>query len=624
MSQPKSLKFLAGAATAKHLGSKRNIEKNNSGPKCKRRLLKPRNLQKAFDRESLMKNIPPQIQQLIIPFYKGAALADFIDLHEGILNLKNKYCSNDDIFQHFLLDFFLELENDDLHPTSLARLSKQYLKFKTELQIKKVWFINKKNKKMFVNVTEFDWVTRALGFEKNVLPQILPTRSEQKVFFLIKFNVKACIYRYPIPEVPFLLKEFVPVIPDYSFVDGFFLPLTHTETFQREEYSEPHPEPDALSEKFFMRLAALAKCLQRDAIHEALAFVAELLGRGDFSASPFLKKFFIHVWGNFAVCLAKLHIGYSIIYSCLAECEKCMVFESDRLDLLYYRQQVYALLGNYSMEKICFETILERVPRRSRFFKQSFSTHVQCFFHFIEDLILELHVMEKIGEDAKTLDDRKELIFSIIQKLRRLVHSFFAKEGYGQNDFPKIFNIFDVISVYEIVVQIMLGIHSAQDDSVTTKLECIYQRLKNSDLSIEIFLESFVIVSADLMTLLDDCHDIVKTEAHSNTPPVWGNCMFTMAIMEKFINENESGSTHYATEARLIYEKTDSYRTNLLLDFMYCTTKSEKKFKVPEFSSIKVIPQFDIVKAFQLEPLIPQLVFFGIESLKRFDKGAPL
>jgi hypothetical protein len=57
---------------------------------------------------------------------------------------------------------------------------------------------------------------------------------------------------------------------------------------------------------------------------------------------------------------------------------------------------------------------------------------------------------------------------------------------------------------------------------------------------------------------------------------------------------------------------------------MYCTTKSEKKFKVPEFSSIKVIPQFDIVKAFQLEPLIPQLVFFGIESLKRFDKGAPL
>ena len=149
MSQPKSLKFLAGAATAKHLGSKRNIEKNNSGPKCKRRLLKPRNLQKAFDRESLMKNIPPQIQQLIIPFYKGAALADFIDLHEGISNLKNKYCSNDDIFQHFLLDFFLELENDDLHPTSLARLSKQYLKFKTELQIKKVWFINKKNKKMF-------------------------------------------------------------------------------------------------------------------------------------------------------------------------------------------------------------------------------------------------------------------------------------------------------------------------------------------------------------------------------------------------------------------------------------------------------------------------------------------
>jgi hypothetical protein len=94
---------------------------------------------------------------------------------------------------------------------------------------------------MFVNVTEFDWVTRALGFEKNVLPQILPTRLEQKVFFLIKFNLKAGIYRYPIPEVPFLLKEFVPVIPDYSFVHGFFY-LSLTQKLFREKNILSHTQ----------------------------------------------------------------------------------------------------------------------------------------------------------------------------------------------------------------------------------------------------------------------------------------------------------------------------------------------------------------------------------------------
>jgi hypothetical protein len=73
--------------------------------------------------------------------------------------------------------------------------------------------------------------------------------------------------------------------------------------------------------------------------------------------------------------------------------------------------------------------------------------------------------------------------------LRRLPHTFFAKEGYTQKDFSKHFRCFNVLNVYEFVVQIILEIHSATDPSVTSRLDCIYKSLNDSNLSMAVFLE---------------------------------------------------------------------------------------------------------------------------------------
>ena len=107
MAQPPSLQTLAGKATAKHLG---RVSSGQSEPQFKKKNIKPKCLLKIFDALAIVKSIPPQIQKHIIPFYRGADLADFIDLYEGISNLKKNYCSNEDVFQHFLLDFFWRLK----------------------------------------------------------------------------------------------------------------------------------------------------------------------------------------------------------------------------------------------------------------------------------------------------------------------------------------------------------------------------------------------------------------------------------------------------------------------------------------------------------------------------------
>jgi len=613
MAQPPSLQTLAGKATAKHLG---RVSSGQSEPQFKKKNIKPKCLLKIFDALAIVKSIPPQIQKHIIPFYRGADLADFIDLYEGISNLKKNYCSNEDVFQHFLLDFFLEIENERIHPLSFSRLNRHFFKFRLELGAKQIWFLNDKNQKAYVNVTEFDWATRALGLDDPILPQTLPKKLKQELFFKIKFGVRNGFSRYPIPKIPKMLKVLVRSIPDYSFRDHFFSPLPY-DHYQREEYSQPKKEPPTLSEQFFMRLAAMVKCVQRNAVHEGLAFIAEILGREDFASSPFLEKFFVHVWGYFAILLSKIQVDFSLIFSCLTECDKCIFFESDRLDALSYRQQVAAIIGNYKLENELFKMITNRVPRLSSFFNQSFILHLQSTVQFIEDLILEMDVLLKIKEDQEIFEDRNKLVNSIIQKTRRLLHIYFSKEGYSESQYPNIFCFFDVLNVYEIVVQILTKKVTAAYPSVITKLNCISQNLKNTELPMGLFLETYTL-GTDLMTSLDFCHEEIKKEAHWDNPLIWATGIYTISILVKFLDKTNNGSLHYATEARLLYEQTNSFRKHLLFDFIYCTSKREKKFQVPTFE-FKLIPNFDIFKIFQMEPLIPHLISCGIKSLKRFD-----
>jgi hypothetical protein len=125
--------------------------------------------------------------------------------------------------------------------------------------------------------------------------------------------------------------------------------------------------------------------------------------------------------------------------------------------------------------------------------------------------------MKKIDKDFEALEDQTELVFSIIEKLRRLPHTFFAKEGNTQKDFSKHFHCFNVLNVFEFVVQIILEIHSATDPSVASKLDCIYKSLNDCNLSMAIFLESYT-MGRNLMNLLDKCHEILKQDCTLKPP----------------------------------------------------------------------------------------------------------
>ena len=596
LSQPNSLQALAGKATAALCLATLSPASNTSRFKGK---LKPKCLKKEFDALAIIK-VFPQIQKFVIPFYKGAELADYIDSYEGLLNLKEK-CINEDLFQHFILNFFSELENETTHLISLSRLNRHYFKFCSDLS-------RKKN-------GEFDWVNRALGFDVPILPEMDPIEKQQQKFFKIKFGMNYGLDvdfgRYPIPVVPELLKHLIPLTLDFSFGDFYFENLYSDN--ERQAYPSPQEEPSTLSEQFFMRLGAMGMCLENNALHECLAFAAELLGSTDFACSLFLDRFFIHVWGLLAVCLAKLKVYNSLIFSCLAEVDKRVIFESDKIDSMYYRQQASAAIGDYTTETKMFTLIFKNVTRYSTFFYMSFLLHIESQLQLIEDLVMEMYVLKQI-KNTSSLENRTVIVYNVIQETRRLLHFFFSKNGYAPKTYPQMFELFDVLSIHELVVDLLLDkkIMSFQNRQ---KVNNITRTLQESKFPLIHFLNSFTF-GHDLMQTLDALHNELKITAHCENPILFSHVVFTHAILVKFIQK--SGSLHYATEAKLIYGKTNSHRTVLLHDFMYYDLQSKPKFTLPKFDE-QVISNFNIVTLFELEPLLPKLACFGIESLKRFD-----
>ena len=177
-----------------------------------------------------------------------------------------------------------------------------------------------------------------------------------------------------------------------------------------------------------------------------------------------------------------------------------------------------------------------------------------------------------------------------------------------------MFELFDVLSIHELVVDLLLD-KEIMSIKNRQKVNNITRTLKASKFPLIHFLNSFTF-GHNLMQTLDALHNDLKIMAHCENPILFSHVVFTHAILVKFIQK--SGSLHYATEAKLIYEKTNSHRTVLLHDFMYYDLQSKPKFTLPKFDE-QVISDFNIVTLFELEPLLPKLACFGIESLKRFD-----
>jgi hypothetical protein len=98
-----------------------------------------------------------------------------------------------------------------------------------------------------------------------------------------------------------------------------------------------------------------------------------------------------------------------------------------------------------------------------------------------------------------------------------------------------------------------------------------------------LFLHTYTL-AADLMTILDNAHKKqTKKDCHCETPLIRATSMPNMTILVKLKkkkNRYNIRSLHSATEARILFFlKPNSFRKNILLDFMYGNKKSKIKYR---------------------------------------------
>ena len=285
-------------------------------------------------------------------------LADFLKLNKYMYGLGN-YCTTNGL-QKFLFHFFKTYERFDLKPVTKAELkrAKRCLKWSVFDMTRKGM---KKNEKL-------DWVLTSLGLLKQ-LDQFDARLLFEFRFYALKFRHEKKCVRFPIPDVLFTLSRIVPE-KDYSESDLPDLDDDHVR--HEEEYQAPLD----VETQFFTLLCGMEESMWRGSHHEVLAYAAHILCEQKFHALRVLQKYFLHVWGNLAVSLAKLHIPEYFTLSCLDKMNPtCFAFE---IDAMHFKQQVLAAYEQYDKEEKLFQEMIEIVPTYSAFFRKIVVVHMSA------------------------------------------------------------------------------------------------------------------------------------------------------------------------------------------------------------------------------------------------------
>lgn len=607
--QPTSLVVLAAQKTAKEasLGTAHAIAY-------------PTERKKLYDIRWTATQLSSDLQNQLVPYYKGADLAEFITGHHSIKHFQ-KFVVNDDDFQKFLFHFFRQKELESIPMSEKAKLDAHYFKFKSDFENNYVVKITIKNKRVMVNVNSFDWATRSMGFDHPILSQNLPFFTHFENFFLIKFEQPHSFERFPAPKLPQSVLNVIPAQVDYSTENFYFHELLLTGS-QPDMYPNFPKEPKKLSEKFFFRLSAMAAALENHAHQEVLVYASQLLERPDFKNNPYLQEFIFHVWGMLAVSLAKMNLAQNLIFSCLNEMNKTIRIQSQNWDAVLYKQHVMAALGWQCQETQMFRLFFNHVPRTSLFYKQSLNLHFKSMIQTIENFIMEIFVLKQ-KKEMVLMNQLVEKVNICIRHLQKTLHNVFSKREMCKKEDLNIFQYFALLDLYSLLLQQIVDKNKISEKE-RNDLMLVYEiQLKGSEHFIEFFLLHFCSETSfnDFQSDFEMCHSWIKNTSHLENPMIWASCIFTHVLFLKVLDEFHNPALQFARDAMEMYQKTNHFRASLLKDFIQCLDENNpriKTYKMPTFSQ-HCFSNFDFLTLLQKQPMLKHLIRFGMETIAHFD-----
>jgi len=563
----------------------------------------------------MMENVPTLILEEIVCELGADQLVEVVDYLGGnFVHVRNEFTENG--FQKFWMRFLMELERSGVRKETRIQMRNMLQDYETFLQLP----LTRSNLEMSMacNVTSM-----MLGMFTIVLPAPLANTYRFKFFAYKLTNNSFASLVLPNPKIPLQLRLELREEEKKTKKQKWF---SKRETIVEEEKCPPMPIPWTMFRvnQFFMMLLAMLVTVQRARSFETIAYAADLLYRDDYLSNNDLKWFYLHIWGMLSVALSRLNRPKIVTFSCLEQMKKYARFESDRLEMLLYRQKVYSSYhGEWKNEKLCHLEIMASVPGCSFFYRKSILIHTRTKLRNIEDLIALTWCLGKV---EKYDDGFIEKGLNKISKLERQLHLFSSNPSSKQSFIERLSVYMDTLELFRLALKhLKVTIdhpervyHSGAEIQKASAM----QRNDNAKYHmlgffLDIYNEDDNFTFGEYRQNMMTSKDNLEKKARRQNVVTWGHTEFThfllMTVLAGYTLEGE----HRLDLAKEIYMHNQHPRLILadLCSFVFKNKlKSIQVVKKEEPSPVRVVEDIDMKWMIVFDPEIKTMIVKGIES----------
>jgi hypothetical protein len=436
------------------------------------------------------------------------------------------------------------------------------------------------------------------------------------------------IRRLPFPELNFKIAQLIPEEENttkYSMLVNRKLAIPNDPSV-----------PSNVNDLFFSKLLAMSYLEQCEADHEVIAYAVDLLSSDLYQKQRSTTKCMFHVWGLVAVSLSKLQFSSSIVEACLSCVEDAVEFTSEKLDAIFYRQQVAAHSNDEELEYSLFRELSENLPYCSLVPQVSLNVHAQFVLNTLENSLLECVTIDRIldqddFENPRFLELKREKETQILKGkrdiacLRKLLHKNLGRYYIRCTDYT--YSMLETLDLFRIAFERLEGGHESHENQ---RLNAVKFRIGKAYNSLQYMVkwicdeQNFDFDISDYRTAMQIEQQEKESQAHCVCPVSWGNVLFSHFILLQVFRP-ENGEEEFRMEQALaIYENFNHPRAEMIRQLKNARVNGPfRTFKdVKNAQRQETVRQFFSWNVFQLlrvDPDIRHLVRAGLNSVNHHD-----
>jgi len=303
----------------------------------------------------------------------------------------------------------------------------------------------------------------------------------------------------------------------------------------------------------------------------------------NFKDDPYFARYFVYIWGMLAVALAAVGIEPKFALLCLENAEKLTRCLSEHIEVLLYKQKVFARFGWFQNETHVFQELYTIVPRMSIFYQKTVFCHVWAAVAEIENLIVHALLIKKVTSNKDFRDslvkkfieitkNNAKTAFVVIHNLQKLLAEMLWKNQNNGYYIVKKLQVFTaIVELFQIILEETLNYSMSSTFFIKTVAHKLFdlngkhfspflELFSNNNYSFEDYETELNYFCSDILSTVQTIESI--EEAH---------CLFTQILLILcFKSLNISFNTkmnNLVRKSNVIFEKYNHPRKILTSKF---------------------------------------------------------